>query len=131
MPINEVRKGEQMSASKLYKEIKAKTGDLKKLDNQAQMLKRERRYDEYRDVIDKRMAQNEAITIWVRGIVKSRTSEICQLIRRKVWPAGVPFLSGAVTEASYPEVILALSLLHDNELKEFLPPECYARYKDM
>jgi hypothetical protein len=120
-----------MSASELYEEIKAKMGYLKKLDNLAQMLKGEGKYDEYKGVMDKRIAQNETITEWVRGIVKSRTEEICQMIRRKAWPAGAPFLPGAVTEASYPEVILALSLLHDNELKEFLSPECYARYKGM
>ena len=118
-----------MSVSELYKEIKAKMGDLKKLDNQVHMLKQEERYDEYREVMDKRIAQNEAITEWVRGIVKSRTDEICQMIRRKAWPAGAPFLPGAVTEASYPEVIQALGLLSDPELKRLLPPECYVRYK--
>ena len=118
-----------MSASKLYKEIKAKMGDLKKLDNQAQMLKREGKYDEFRKVTDQLIAQNEAVSNWMRGIVQSRTDEICQLIRRKSWPAGLPFLSGAVTEASYSEAIQALGLLSDPELKRLLPAECYVRYK--
>ena len=43
MPISEVRKGEQVSVSKLYKEIKAKIGDLKKLSNQTQELKQEKK----------------------------------------------------------------------------------------
>lgn len=120
-----------MGASELYKEIKAKMGDLKKLEGQAHMLKQDKRYDEYNEVIDKRIAQKEAVTIWILGIVKTRSNEICQLIRGKERSADVPFLPGAVTEASYPDVILALSLLHDFELKVFLPPECYARYKYM
>lgn len=118
-----------MSASKLYKEIKAKMGDLKKLDNQAQMLKREGKYDEFRKVTDQLIAQNEAVANWMRGIVQSRTDEICQMIRRKSWPAGLPFLYGAVTDASYPEAIQALGLLSDPELKRILPSECYVRYK--
>ncbi len=43
MPISEVRKGEQVSVSKLYKEIKAKIGDLKKLSNQTHDLKQEKK----------------------------------------------------------------------------------------
>ncbi len=64
------------------------------------------------------------LSTWMREIIKTRVTELCQLIRSKDWPKGVPRIIGARTEPSYPEVLTALSFIPDNELETILPSEC-------
>ena len=83
-----------MSATELYKEIKIKTAELRDLDRQAQQFKRDGKYEEFRTKMDILSAKNNELTNWMREIIKARVTELCQLIRSKDWPPGVPRIMG-------------------------------------
>ncbi len=118
-----------MSATALYKDIKARTSQSKHLHSKAESLESEGKLDESRTTMGEAMAKDEEIREWMRGILSSRVIEVCQLVRNKNWPNGISRLPDAVTEASYPEVISALSLFSDLELEKYLSPDCMTRFR--
>lgn len=118
-----------MSATSLYSEIKTRIKKSRQLKTSAQFAQNELRYEEFRNYLGQAELVDSENREWIRGVILGRTAELCSLLVSKKWPRGVPYISGARTEATYPEVIEILYLIPDYELATLLPDSCFSQFK--
>ena len=65
-----------MSTTALYREIRARMSTSRHLHSEAELLKADGKFEEFRGKMDQAMARDDEIRDWMKGILSSRVAEI-------------------------------------------------------
>lgn len=119
-----------MSASSILKEIKKKRRESHRLYSLANLSKVKGEIEQEKYYLGEAMEKDDVFRKWFRQTIMDHPDQVCALVREKTQSMSIPSPL-EVHEASYPEVIEALDMFAEYELRPHLPETCILAYKKM